>query len=340
MTLVVPVLLGVLAAAMVVGASVGPGGVGVLGAARVVGHHLAGLVVSAHFDAVSDQIVWQLRMPRVLLGALVGAGLAAVGATLQAVVRNPLADPYVLGVSSGAGFMVAATITLGSAELAGLSTSAVGFLGALLAMVLVLGVARGGGRFAPTQVVLAGVTFSYLFSGATSFLIFISSVPNAASAVLFWTLGTLGNAQWSTLEIPAAALTLGVTCLLMQARSLDALVIGEETALSVGVAVRRLRAWLLVVTALLTGVMVAVSGGIGFVGLIIPHIVRLVVGPNHRRVLPTAALAGAIYLVVVDILCRVVAGPAELPIGIATSMLGAPYFLWLLRRAQSGRMTQ
>ena len=331
---VVPVLLVVLVVAMAVDASVGDGGVGVLNAVRVVGHHVAGFVVPAHFGAVQDQIVWQLRMPRVLLGAVVGAGLAVVGTTLQAVVRNPLADPYVLGVSSGAGFVVAATITLGSAAVAGLSTSSAGFLGALITTVLVLGIARGGGRFDPTRVVLAGVTLSYLFAGATSFLIFMSSVPNAARAVLFWMLGSLGRAQWSTLGLPVAAVLPGTAYLLVQARALDALVVGEETALSVGVNVRRLRAQLLVVTALVTGVMVAVAGGIGFVGLIIPHIVRQVVGPNHRRVLPVAALVGAIYLVAVDTVCRVAASPAELPIGIVTSVLGAPYFLWLLHRAQ------
>jgi iron complex transport system permease protein len=340
LTVLVPVLLVVLVIAMEVDASVGDGGVGVLSVVRVVGHHVAGFVVPAHFDAVQDQIVWQLRMPRVLLGAVVGAGLAAVGTTLQAVVRNPLADPYLLGVSSGAGFVVAATITLGSAAMAGLSTSLGGFLGALITTVFVLVIARGGGRFAPTRVVLAGVTLSYLFSGATSFLIFMSSVPNAARAVLFWTLGSLGRAQWSTLGVPAAAVALGTGYLLVQARALDALVVGEDTALSVGVDVRRLRAQLLVATALVTGVMVAVAGGIGFVGLIIPHIVRRVVGPNHRRVLPVAALVGASYLVAVDTVCRVAASPAELPIGIVTSVLGAPYFLWLLHRAQSSDVSQ
>lgn len=336
----VPVLLVALVMAMAVDASVGDGGVGVLSVVRVVGHHLAGFVVPTHFDAVQDQIVWQLRMPRVLLGAVVGAGLAAVGTTLQAVVRNPLADPYVLGVSSGAGFVVAATITLGSAAMAGLSSLSGGFLGALITTVLVLVIARGGGRFAPTRVVLAGVTLSYLFSGATSFLIFLSSAPNAARAVLFWMLGSLGRAQWSTLAAPAAAVLLTTVYVLMQARALDALLVGENTALSVGVNVHRLRAQLLLATALVTGVMVAVAGGIGFVGLIIPHIVRQLVGPNHRRVLPMAALVGAIYLVVVDTVCRVAAGPAELPIGIVTSMLGAPYFLWLLHRSQSGEAGQ
>jgi iron complex transport system permease protein len=340
MMVLMPVLLIVLAAAMVTDASVGPGHVGVFSATQVVGHHVAGFVVPAHFDAVQDQIVWQLRMPRVLLGAIVGAGLAAVGTTLQAVMRNPLADPHVLGVSSGAGFVVAATITLGSAAMAGLSTSAAGFLGALISTALVLGIARGGGRFAPTRVVLAGVTLSYLFAGATSFLIFMSSAPNAARAVLFWMLGSLGRAQWSTLLLPAAAVAVGTMYLLVQARALNALVVGQDTALSVGVDVRRLRAQLLVATALITGVMVAVCGGIGFVGLIIPHIVRQLVGPDHRRVLPVAAVVGSSYLVAVDMVCRVVASPAELPIGIVTSVLGAPYFLWLLRRTHSREMSR
>jgi iron complex transport system permease protein len=339
MLVLMPVLLAALMAATAVDTSIGPGRVGVLSAVQVVGHHIAGFVVPAHFDAVQDQIVWQLRMPRVLLGAVAGAGLAAVGTTLQALMRNPLADPYVLGVSSGAGFVVAATITLGSVAMAGLSTSMSGFLGALVTTVLVLGISRRGGSFAPTRVILAGVTFSYLFAGATSFLIFISSAPNAARAVLFWMLGSLGRAQWSTLLLPAAAVAVGTVYLLVQARALNALVVGEDTALSVGVDVRRLRARLLIVAALITGVMVAVCGGIGFVGLIIPHIVRQLVGPDHRRVLPVAAVVGASYLVAVDVLCRVVASPAELPIGIVTSVLGAPYFLWLLQRTHSQEMS-
>ncbi|WP_343602393.1 iron ABC transporter permease [Mycobacterium sp.] len=333
-----PVLMVALVLAIAVDASVGAGGVGVLSMARVVGHHLAGVVVPAHFDAVQDQIVWQLRIPRVLLGAVVGAGLAAVGTTLQAVVRNPLADPYLLGVSSGAGFVAAATITLGSAALVGLSTSAGAFLGALITTALVLVVSRG--TFAPTRVLLAGVTFSYLFAGATSFLIFASDDPRAASSVLFWTLGSLAGAQWSTLGAPAAAVLLFTVYLLVQARPLNALVAGAETALSVGFDVRRLQVQLLIATALVTGLVVAVAGGIGFVGLIIPHLVRELVGPDHRRVLAVAVVVGAIYLVAVDIVCRTVASPAELPIGIVTSVLGAPYFLWLLHRDHAPELSR
>ncbi|HEX2301147.1 MAG TPA: iron ABC transporter permease, partial [Pseudonocardiaceae bacterium] len=331
----------VLLLAIGVGAAVGPVSLDLPTVARVIGHHVFGSLVQASFSAIDEQIVWELRLPEVLLAAAVGAGLSVVGATLQATVRNPLADPYLLGVSSGAGFMAAVVITIGSTAVAGLSTSGAAFAGALLTTALVLGISTGaGGRFAPTRVVLAGVTLSFFFLGLTNYLIFQSNDPNAATAVLFWSLGSLSNAAWPTLGPSAVVVPIGVVYLIVQSRSLNALVAGEETALSVGVDVRAFRARLLIVTSLVTGVMVAAAGGIAFVGLVVPHMVRLVVGPDHRKVLPVSALTGAIFLVVVDLICRVAVSPAVLPLGIVTSVLGAPFFLWLLRSSRSGAMAR
>lgn len=330
-----PALLAVLVAAIGVAVSIGSVGVSLGTVATVVGDHVTGAATSA--SAVDDQIVWSLRLPRVLLAAVVGAGLAAVGVTLQATVRNPLADPYVLGVSAGAGLLAAVTIAFGSAAVAGLSTSAAAFVGALAATLAVLALSRRGGRIAPGRLVLAGVTLSYLFSGATSFVIFQSANDNAAQSVLFWLLGSLSQSSWSNLSLPAAAVLLGGGWLMLQSRTLNALAAGDDTALSLGVAVQRARVRLLVVASLLTGVLVAVAGGVGFVGLIVPHLVRLAIGPDHRRLLPIAMLVGASYLVAVDLLCRVVVRPEELPIGIVTAVLGAPVFMWLLRRSEEVR---
>jgi iron complex transport system permease protein len=332
-----PVLLTALIALIGVSAAAGPVNIPLATVGRVIGHHLLDSLVPVDFSAIDDQIVWQLRLPEVLLAAVVGAGLSVVGAALQATVRNPLADPYLLGVSSGAGFLAAAVITLGSGAVAGLSTSGAAFAGGLLSTALVLGISAGtSGRFAPTRIVLAGVTLSFLFLGLTNYLIFRSSDANAATEVLFWSLGSLTNATWSNLSLPTAAVIVGASCLILRATSLNALVAGDETALSLGINVRALRIGLLIITSLVTGMMVSAAGGISFVGLIIPHVVRLTVGPDHRRMLPVSAVVGAIFLVVVDLICRVAASPQVLPLGIVTSVLGAPLFLWLLRRSRSG----
>ncbi|MEV7653093.1 iron chelate uptake ABC transporter family permease subunit [Streptomyces anulatus] len=329
----VPLLLLLLVVTVCGAVTVGSVGVRPATVVEVIAHHLIGTGTSA--GVMDDQIVWNLRLPRVLLAAVVGAGLAAVGVTLQATVRNPLADPYVLGVSAGAGMMAAVAITLGSVAVAGLSTSAAAFVGALVAMTAVLGLSRRAGRVVPSRLILAGVTLSYLFTGATSFVIFRGGNADAAHSVLFWLLGSLSESSWSNLSLPTAAVLIVGCSLTLRTRALNALAAGDDAALSLGVPVHRVRIRLLITASLLTGVLVAVSGGIGFVGLIVPHLVRLVVGPDHRRLLPIAMLVGAIHLVVADVLGRVLVRPEELPIGIVTAVLGAPVFLWLLRRSEA-----
>jgi iron complex transport system permease protein len=297
--------------------------------------HLAPGLVTPTWSRAVDDIVWQVRFPRVLLGAFVGAGLAVVGTTLQALVRNPLADPYLFGISSGASVGAVVVILLGLALFGVFSLSIAAFLGGLVAFVLVFVLAQRDGDMSPMRLILAGVAVSYLLSAITSFLVFQADSTGAGSqvrSVLFWMLGGLGGARWEYLVVPAPVVAVGTVVLALQWRRLNALVVGEESALSLGVDTRRFRRWLFILTALLTGVMVAVSGGIVFVGLVIPHMVRIVVGADHRRVLPAAALVGAIFLVWVDVAARLVVAPAELPIGIITAVVGAPVFIWLLRR--------
>jgi iron complex transport system permease protein len=282
--------------------------------------------------SVADQIVWQIRLPRVLLAASVGAALTTAGTVVQVLVRNALADPFLLGVSSGAS--VGATAVLLFGAFASLGIWAISFgsvIGALAAVTTVFLVSRQDRQLAPTQLILCGVVLSALFESTTSFLIFKGN-PQATQSVLFWLLGSFGNANWAQLIIPVVALVAAMVYLLAQGRALNALAMGAEPAASVGVNVHRLRRNLFAVTSLMVGVAVAVSGVIGFVGLVVPHIVRLLVGSDHRRVLPVGVLFGALFMVVGDLLACTIVAPQEMPIGVITAFIGAPTLIVLIRR--------
>ncbi|KPC58609.1 FecCD family ABC transporter permease [Streptomyces chattanoogensis] len=287
-----------------------------------------------------DLIVWQLRVPRALLAALVGAGLGLVGTATQALVRNPLADPYLLGISNGASLGAVAAIVLGASTggLLGLGLSAAAFAGALGAFALVWCMARRGGGFSPLRLVLAGVGIGQFLAGFTSYLVLQAEDEQQTRSVLFWLMGSLSGATWEVLWLPALAVTAGLLVLQARARPMNALIMGDETAAGVGVDVTRLRRELFVVTSLLTGVLVSVSGAIAFVGLMVPHLCRLIVGGDHRRLLPLSALTGALLLVVVDVVCRTAMDTQELPVGVVTAMIGAPALLFILdRRMEAGR---
>lgn len=296
---------------------------------HIIASHVFGLS-PGDWTAGQDHIVWLIRLPRVLLAGIVGAGLAVVGVTMQATVRNPLADPYLLGTSSGASVGAVLVIMLGINFLAPYSLSILAFVGAVGSFAIVFAMAQTGGRVSPTRLILAGVATAYVLSAITSLILFMGD-ERAVRAVLFWMLGTLSGAEWSYLGLPAAALLVGISFLVLKYRAMNALLAGEETAITLGVNTQALRRQLLLVTALLTGVMVAVSGAIGFVGLMMPHIVRMVAGADHRLVLPASALAGAIFLIWVDVIARTIVQPQEIPVSVITALVGAPFFLWLLR---------
>jgi iron complex transport system permease protein len=295
-------------------------------------HVVAGGLAGHPENTVAGIIVWQIRLPRVLLAAVVGAALTTAGAVVQVLVRNALADPFLLGVSSGASVGATAVLLLGALASLGVWAISVGsILGALAAMAAVFAVSRSGRGLAPTQLILCGVVLSALFESVTSFLIFRGN-PQATQSVLFWLLGSFGLASWNQLPIPALALAAAMIYLLAQGRALNALAMGAEPAASLGVDVRRLRRNLFLVTSLMAGVAVAVSGVIGFVGLVVPHIVRLMVGSDHRRVLPTGVLFGASFMVLGDLLARTIVAPQEMPIGVITAFIGAPTLIVLIRR--------
>jgi iron complex transport system permease protein len=281
------------------------------------------------------QIVWELRVPRVLLAFVVGAALTTVGVAVQALTRNALADPFLLGVSSGASVGAVSVLLLGA--LAGLGTYALvagGFLGALAAVLLVFVLTQQRGGLDPLRLVLTGVSVSFCCESITGLLVFVSD-PRASQRVLFWLLGSCARASWEVLLLPVALTTVGVAVLVWRAGALNALAAGAETAVTLGVDIRRLRWLLFAVCALLTGAAVAVAGAIGFVGLIMPHLVRLLVGADHRRVVLAGAVLGGTFLVLADLAARTVAAPAELPVGVITAAIGGPVFVALLRRRRT-----
>ncbi|SCL50406.1 iron complex transport system permease protein [Micromonospora peucetia] len=326
-------VLGLLLVIMIlVAAAVGSVQVSVGDTGRIVWAHLTGSTPAV--DPAHDQIVWTFRIPRVLLAALCGAGLAVAGVVLQALVANPLADPFILGVSAGGSVGAVTVMALGAGAAGGLGVSGAAFLGAMLAVALVFSLGQQRGRLNPVRLVLAGVAISYVFTSITS-LLQLQTTPNNMRQIMFWLLGSVAGARWEQLQV-AGVVVLAVTVLLtLYARQFNALVTGDESATALGIDVKRLRIVSIVLTALLAGVLIAVAGGIGFVGLMVPHLVRLAFGVDHRRVLPLAALVGALYLVVVDLLCRTVDPPNELPLNILTALFGAPFFIWLMRRDRS-----
>lgn len=276
-----------------------------------------------------EAIVWDIRFPRAILASLVGAGLALVGGTLQAVTRNPLADPHLLGISSGGAFGAILALLHTGLFLGLLTVPLLAFLGALGASALVLAVSRLASATSSDRLVLAGVAVSFVIMAAANILIFLGD-PRATHTVVFWMLGGLGLAQWSQLIYPLVILIGCGAFFWMKSGDLNAMTVGDETASTLGISVSRFRLTIFIVGALVTGVMVAFSGIIGFVGLMIPHIVRMLVGGDYRRVLPTSALVGAIYLVWSDIAARTIMAPEDIPIGIITGLVGGLFFIWLL----------
>jgi len=301
-------------------------------AAGSLAQHLLGL--PTHADSViDDQIVWSLRFPRVLLALLAGAALSVAGAVLQTVIRNPLADPYVIGISSGASLAAVSVIVLGPASglLQAFGVPGAAFLGAVATLLAVLLLSRNRGRMDPQRLILAGVAVAYLAQAGTS-VIQLVSAPDKLQSVIFWLLGSVASARWSDLPVVALALLLTVPVLLVRRRHLDALLMGDDFAAALGVNVSRLRAVLLIASSLLTAVVVSVAGGIGFVGLIVPHLVRLLVGAGHQRTLPLTIVIGACFLTLADTIGRTVAAPLEIPLSIVTAVIGVPVFLTVLLR--------
>lgn len=337
-----PILLLLLAAALLtllLAVGLGPVTVAPGTTAKILLHRLPGIGrrIAVDWEPLAESIVWGLRLPRVCLGFVVGASLAVCGVTMQALVRNQLADPFVLGVSSGAAAFATLGMLFGTFAFLGvyaLSISA--FLGAAVTILFVYLISRVRGRIQITQLLLSGVAVSMVMDGLTS--IIKLSAPNALGLhnAEFWMSGSLAGAKWSYLTLPLAVLLGCMAFLLPHVRGLNLLLLGEESAGALGVNVRRLQKELILVASLMAGTTIAVSGTIGFVGLMVPHFTRLLVGGDHRRVLPVSALLGGILVVWVDVAARTLLAPEELPVGVLTAVIGGPVFLWMLKKHAKG----
>ncbi|MCK0117103.1 iron chelate uptake ABC transporter family permease subunit [Isoptericola sp. S6320L] len=326
-----------LLATVVVTVAIGPAGLTPSDVAQVVATRvgLGDLLGLAAPDTLADGIVWQLRMPRVLTAAAVGAGLAVCGVVMQSLTRNPLADPYLLGLSSGASFGAACVLVLGLTAVLPVAA----FVGSTAALVATLALAsasgRGAGGLSPARTVLAGLAVSQLAAAATSFVIFWSAKGDQYREILSWLLGSVAGATWTSVAVAGGAVLVIGTLLASTGSVLDAFTFGDTSAAALGVPVARVRWGLLLAVALLTGALVSQSGAIGFVGLILPHAVRQLVGARHRALLPLSMLCGATFLVWADTLARTVFAPRELPVGIVTAAIGAPVFAVLLWKGRA-----
>lgn len=285
-------------------------------------------------------IVWELRLPRVLLALAAGGGLAVAGAAMQAVTQNVMADPYILGASSGASAAVAFAFVLGGVfSRSGALMSAMAFAGAMLALLLVYSVGMVGSAGSSSRLVLAGMAISVILTAATQFFISIAPDTYTVRNITAWTMGSLGSARWNTIGFPCLAALSGSLVLMLMARAYNLLSQGDETAVSLGLDVKALKRLTIIVVSFITGAVVSVGGVIGFIGFIIPHVVRILLGSDHRRVFPFSFLIGGLFLMWMDVLARTAIAPKELPVGIFTAFCGGPFFVWLLyRKNRYGKM--
>ncbi|TCC30928.1 FecCD family ABC transporter permease [Kribbella speibonae] len=281
-----------------------------------------------------DNALWKVRFPRVALAVLVGASLATAGALMQGVFGNPLAEPSVVGVSSGAAVGASLVIVTGTTVLGNWTTAVAAFVTGLATTLLVHTLSRAGRRTEVVTLVLTGIAVNSLTFTLISFATFMANT-SAREQLVFWQLGSLNGATWQAVSAVAPFTVAGVVAALALARRLDLLALGDQSAAHLGVDVERLRLTAIVVVALLVGASVAFSGIIGFVGLVVPHLIRMIAGPGHRLLIPASALGGAVLVILADLLARTLIRNADLPIGMITSLVGAPFFFWLLRRTRS-----
>lgn len=305
--------------AALVGLQVGASGVSALGA-------LSGAELSPR----ERLILWDIRLPRLILGALVGAALAVSGAVLQGLFRNPLADPGVVGVTAGAGLGAVLAILFGGAVVAGpWLVPIAAFAGGWITTMALYRVATRDGQTSVATLLLAGIGVAALAGAGTGLVLFVADDTQLRD-ITFWSLGSMAGATWGKLAVAGPIIAIALAAAPLLARGLDALALGEAAAMHLGIRVERLKSGAILIAAAATGAAVAISGGIAFVGIVAPHLLRLTIGPGHRALLPASALLGATLLLLADLVARVVVAPAELPIGIVTALVGAPIFLWLL----------
>ena len=291
------------------------------------------------WEASTATIIWNIRFPRVLMAWVVGAGLSVCGVLMQALTKNSLADPYVLGISSGASAGAVLGIMTGCFNFMGSASTMFGaILGAALSIVISLKTASYKGQITSTQLVLAGIATSAFFTGITNFLIYgYHTGSDRMKTAMYWMVGSLSGASWSDLKLLAAVFAVTIIVIMLFARELDLLLLGDSVAESLGVNTRNVKLLVILMSTVLAGITVSVSGVIGFIGLVVPHVMRRFTGSKHIRLIPAAILGGGLFTMLADLFSRVVFDPEELPIGVICSLVGAPFFLYLIRQ---GRRTQ
>jgi iron complex transport system permease protein len=307
----------------------------------IVFNHLGsylGIHIDAAYTQQQDAVVWSIRLPRILLGVLVGAALAVSGAALQGMFRNPLADPGLIGVSNGAALGAVLALGLSIETIGRWTTPVFAFAGGVLFALLGYALARQNGRTEVVTLILAGIALN-TFAGAGTALVTFVANDSQLRAIIFWSMGSLGGATWDSVVACVPFVIAGLVASFWWRKPLNLMTLGEREARHLGVETERVRFLVIVFTALMTGATVAVSGVVGFVGLIVPHVIRLISGPNHRVLLPASALGGAILVVLADLVARTIVSPLELPLGVLTAFIGGPFLLILMlktRRAEGG----
>ncbi|NFE72395.1 iron ABC transporter permease [Clostridium botulinum] len=293
-----------------------------------------GIVYSDVGTIMTQNIIWQIRFPRVLLGAICGAGLAICGVLMQCVTKNPIAEPYILGISSGASCGAVFVIVLGGMSSIGINSVGAGaFVGSLISGILVFAIGTQMGKTtSTTRLVLSGMAISTIFSALTNLLIYSAENSNQAKSALFWTVGSLGGAKWEVLLFPFIILVVVMIGALVMSKSLDILLLGDDSAIILGINIKLIKSIILILATLLTSALVSITGAIGFIGLVVPHICRTITGSDHKKLIALSSLIGAIFLIASDIIARGLFPPIEIPIGIITSLVGGPFFLYLISK--------
>ncbi|MGL4773395.1 MAG: FecCD family ABC transporter permease [Clostridium sp.] len=293
-----------------------------------------GTFFNGEYNAMLENIVWEIRLPRVLLGGVCGAGLAVCGVLMQCVTKNPIAEPYILGISSGASCGAVFVIVLGGVSSLGITTVKMGaFLGAMICGILVFAIGTQMGRTSSTtRLILSGMAISTIFSSLTNLLIYGAENSNQAKTALFWTIGSLGGAKWDVLLFPFIVLVGVAIASIVMGKSLDILLLGDESAIILGINIKLIKGIIIILVTLLTSSLVSITGAIGFIGLIVPHISRSLVGSDHKKLIIVSSLIGAIFLIICDVIARGLVPPIEIPIGIITSLIGGPFFLYLISK--------
>ncbi|EES51347.1 iron ABC transporter permease [Clostridium botulinum] len=293
-----------------------------------------GIVYSDIGTIMTQNIIWEIRFPRVLLGAICGAGLAICGVLMQCVTKNPIAEPYILGISSGASCGAVFVIVLGGMSSIGINSVGGGaFLGSLISGILVFAIGTQMGKTtSTTRLVLSGMAISTIFSALTNLLIYSAENSNQAKSALFWTVGSLGGAKWEVLLFPFIILVVVMIGALVMSKSLDILLLGDDSAIILGINIKLIKSIILILATLLTSALVSITGAIGFIGLVVPHICRTITGSDHKKLIALSSLIGAIFLIASDIIARGLFPPIEIPIGIITSLVGGPFFLYLISK--------